>query len=1276
MIRPLLLSLLIFLACEKAFAQTTYYSKPTGALNVLSTWGTNTNGTGTSPANFTSANCTYVAVNNTAPTITGNWSVTGANSKVIIGDGTQSINFTVPFLRTAAATFSVMVNSTLTSNIGSTVTGSLIHVNGTLVLAGGTNPTLGTLAANSTVIYSRPAAQTVVNATYGNLTLSGFGAKTLSNISNTTVNGALTINSWCTFVLNTNTARTCTLNGTLSGAGTITGGSNSRLLIGGSGNMGTLNLTGGVQTLYSFEVNRAAMGLINLNGSLTVSTIFTHSSGVLALNSNALTLNGTVTLPASAAGSLSGSATSTLSISATSITNALYFTPGSQTLNSFSYNSNGITLTFGTDLTANNYTQTSGNINLNGNTVTVNALLDLPPSAAQGTTTGSATSNLIINATTISNGRLFMTAGAETFGNFTLNSPGQTLRLGSSFTVTAAFTHSNGTINLSNQSITLNGTATFPASAANGTLLGNTTSNLTVNCSSITNRLYFTTGAQALRNLTLNAPGQTLGMGTNLTLSGTYTHTSGILDIGATNFTMNSAIVFSASAAAGSISGSATSTITIGGTGAISNPLFMTQSGTASYLNSFTLNRAGASVTLGNTLNMVGTLTPTAGTFASAGYLVLRATSSTNVGRIGTIGATGSVTGNVRAQMYAKGGNTGWTLLGSPGLTGRTFSDWDDNTSVTCLNCPDGYFNFTSIYSYSETVGGLYDNSFRYIPITNVTDAMTIGQGYWMYLGNSTTTSTDIILDVFGPVNQGNFNFNLTFTPTGGGTAAADHGYNLICNPYPSPILWSSLRNGNPSVANAIYVYNPDLNGHATYVNGISSPAVGSGGIGNAIPAGQGFYVKANAATTLTAQETNKSASTQEMLKLAQPQQNVVLPCLMRLKVAGNGTQNETVVYFDANATTGYDTEYDALYLGKDAGFIDLGTRLNGFDYAINALPALTQSYSIPVFVKTDSTDTYTISAFDLQTIPAGACIRLHDNYTGLDQDLRTGTYSCTVRDTEKVAARFVLNITISNTLTVSSSVVNASCSSSGDGMLVASGNGSGPWNYYWKDTAYNLLKTTLNQNGADTLFNLNAGTFLVDVNTAGTCDNATESLTLLNNGLVSGSFTPSSATVTLISDSVGVTFTNTSSNADSYWWEFGDGMGSSCYDTTHYYMAAGEYTVTLYAINQNCSDTAVYSEIIQVIQGNSTGLGAMAGTSAKMFISRDAGGYYIRCQNQEATGLQIRVHNLIGEELVALNTRAKNEKVYITLPEPANEMLIISAVSEKGEKTFVKIVH
>lgn len=1483
------------------------------------------------PVNFTTAGQTFI-INSSAAALGANWTVSGAGSVIQIGNAT-AVNFTIPTAFKVTGTINVTSTATLTIN-------------------NATNPTLGTLAAGSTVVYSDAAAQTVLPATYDNLTLGGSGTKTITGAANTTVTSLLTINAGIALVLNANNTYSVTLNGTLTGAGTITGSNTSNLTIGGNGNFGTIISTGGATTINNFVINRAGLGnitlggnistrstcnfsngvininghtltlngtltfpiassngtitgsatsnlsigaasitnslfmtsgaqtlnnltlastgqtltlgndltvsgaytqtrgIVNLNGktltlngtsatfatsaangtttgsatsnllistttitnslfmtvgsqllnnftlnspaaqaltlgtaltvdgaftqtsgiiklngqiltlngavtfpaasangtitgtvasdlivnatsitnnlfmtaaattlrnltlncagqtltlgsALTVGGAFTQTNGILNLNGNTLTLSGTIIFPAAAAnGSITGSATSNISITATNITNDLYMTSGAQTLNNLTLNATaGKILTLGTDLTVSGaYTQTRGIVSINGNTLTLSGTATFASTVANGTTTGSATSNLIITATTIGVNSLFMTVGSQTLGNLTLNSPAQTLTLGTPLTVSGAFTQTNGIIKLNAQTLTLTGTVTFPVASANGTITGSNTSNLSISGTSVANTLFFTAAATTLKNFTVNSPAQTVKLGTALTLAGTFTHTNGIIDLNGQTLTCNSVVVFPASAANGSFTGSALSSLSIAtpAGGAITNSMYMTQTNSSTNsLKNITLNRTGGTLTLGNPLNLIGALIPTVGTFASAGNLTLVATSATVTAYIGTIGATASVTGNVTVQAYEAGPTTGWTLMGSPGLTGRTMADWGNNFYVTCPSCPDGDGSaqnsgtaFTSIDAYSETVGGLMSDLPRYIGISNITDPINVGQGYWVYLGNGAVGTGDIIVSMTGPVKQGNVSLPVTITNIGAGTAATDHGYNLLANPYPAPISWALLKAANANVAATIYVYNPDLNAYATYVStsGISSPAVGSGGIGDKIPAGQGFYVKASANTTLTAKETNKAASSQQLLRTTssshiQQTAPTIQPELFRLQASGNSMNNETVVDFDPNGSMCFNPDYDAISLGSDPGFLGIVTLLNDTAYTIKALPALTQNVSIPVKTTTSITGSYQITATDLQNLPEGACIRLHDKYMNTDWDLRTGPYNCTLNDTETVA-RFVLNITIDPSLSVSGNSQNPTCASSGNGYMVASASGSAPWNYYWKDANNNIIKTSLNKTTADTLRNANGGNYSVDINTAGSCNNGTVNFTLQGSMSANAAFTPSTTLDSLINDTVSIYFANNSTNASSYTWDFGDGTQATTNSMYHTYTSAGTYTVALAAYDQVCGDTSVYYQTITIDTSSTNSTAGIKSLTVVqkdgMEISKDAGGYYVQFNYQAKTNAVISVQNLLGEKVVAdiKQDNVANNKTYVPLGSTGNNVLIISVNTSSGEKTFRKVIN
>ena len=80
--------------CPGVSSSSIFYSKSTGNLNELSTWGENIDGTGCPPANFTTAGVTYNVHNNTAPTTSGAWAVSGAGTKVVFGDPDVTVSFT------------------------------------------------------------------------------------------------------------------------------------------------------------------------------------------------------------------------------------------------------------------------------------------------------------------------------------------------------------------------------------------------------------------------------------------------------------------------------------------------------------------------------------------------------------------------------------------------------------------------------------------------------------------------------------------------------------------------------------------------------------------------------------------------------------------------------------------------------------------------------------------------------------------------------------------------------------------------------------------------------------------------------------------------------------------------------------------------------------------------------------------------------------------------------------------------------------------------------
>lgn len=400
---------------------------------------------------------------------------------------------------------------------------------------------------------------------------------------------------------------------------------------------------------------------------------------------------------------------------------------------------------------------------------------------------------------------------------------------------------------------------------------------------------------------------------------------------------------------------------------------------------------------------------------------------------------------------------------------------------------------------------------------------------------------------------------------------------------------------------------------------------------------------------------------------------NATVPMLLRLDVSGNAMQNETVVYFDANGSFSYNSLTDAPSLGTAPGYLNIITRFDNIDYQTKCLPLLTQNTSIPIKIITGTSGIYQINANDISNLPMGACLMLHDNFTNNNQDLRTGPYTCTISDTESVV-RFVLNIGIS-LISVSGSFLDPTCSSSANGYISAVGPaGTAPWNYYWKDSVNNIIKTTLAKTGADTLFGINAGAYKVDITSGASCTNGSFTYFLQGTQSPNALFTASSDTTDF---STPVFFTNNSINAGSYWWDFGDGMGANDTNTSHYYASQGTFTVTLTAIGSACGDSSFFTKKITVT-AQTTSIKKALSENKNILISRDENGYYVKFNNTTTHGAIISVTDMLGQKInpdLAVNN-VLDEKVYVVAKGNENRILIISVLTSVGEKQFKKVIN
>ena len=425
----------------------------------------------------------------------------------------------------------------------------------------------------------------------------------------------------------------------------------------------------------------------------------------------------------------------------------------------------------------------------------------------------------------------------------------------------------------------------------------------------------------------------------------------------------------------GSITNSGTITASAGGTIMMNGASAQTIPAgafAANTINNLTINNS-AGVTLGGTLNVSGVVLASTGNLTTGGYLSLLST-STQTALIDGSGS-GEVLGNTSVQRYLAAGY-GYKYISSP-FTSATVGGLSAYVNLSAT--------FPAFYSNNEnlaTAGWVVD--------TVSTSVLSPLQGYAANFGTSLSPLTFSLSGVVNnhTISSTLYNHNNTFTL----------GFNLVGNPYPSPIDWNASSGWTKTnIDNALYYFdasdtNQYTGTYSSYISGVSSDGVAS----NIIPAMQGFFVHVSNGTypvTATFSLTN-STRVNNLSPYYHRNQANQAPALLRLDAsfASNGSRSDpAVIYLDDSANGAFDKTRDALkLLNTDSGtpslysFSSDVTRLS-----IQALNANADTINIvPLGLQTQQDGQVTFNARNIDNMPGGMHIYFYDVKTAISQDL------------------------------------------------------------------------------------------------------------------------------------------------------------------------------------------------------------------------------------------------------------------------------------------------
>ncbi len=418
-------------------------------------------------------------------------------------------------------------------------------------------------------------------------------------------------------------------------------------------------------------------------------------------------------------------------------------------------------------------------------------------------------------------------------------------------------------------------------------------------------------------------------------------------------------------------------------------------------LRALVLNNASATLTVGTSLVIHDSLAVPDGVLATNSLVTIE-TTNTQKGRISRVG--GGITGDVTVRTTISGGSTGWMHMGVSGVGNQTVADWDTYYSsggtngipMTCVGCnfAPNAFNptFHSIQGWVEATDS-YDTT-----LTSNT-SLPLGKGFWVYVGDGTTNTGDLTLVNTGPIHTGLLGVPLSVT------GSKTEYWNLVANPYVSPISWEKVFDLTEdffpgSLNSEMHIFSPD-NGYVTNVAGVGGTA------SDIIPMGQGFYVAAtSSAVNILFDEVVKMDDNTTNLNRAGTKSDRQY---FKLQISGAYGNDITMLNFDQRATTLFDKRYDGHKLFTSAGYSGYGHSYSkyttistkdaeGTDYAVNSLPVLTSSMSIPLLTRVMATGTHSISVNE--KVNFDGCLILHDKLNGKYHDLNTAPYIFQISDT------------------------------------------------------------------------------------------------------------------------------------------------------------------------------------------------------------------------------------------------------------------------------------
>ncbi|OGS71106.1 MAG: hypothetical protein A3G95_08020 [Flavobacteria bacterium RIFCSPLOWO2_12_FULL_31_7] len=370
------------------------------------------------------------------------------------------------------------------------------------------------------------------------------------------------------------------------------------------------------------------------------------------------------------------------------------------------------------------------------------------------------------------------------------------------------------------------------------------------------------------------------------------------------------------------------------------------------------------------------------------------------VGDAVTVNGTGSLVINNNAALRQTGEktNVGNIIVkrNSAPMVRLDYTAWSSPVNGQQLQSFSPNTLATRFYQYLYT-GTTTPTAYQTV---NATTNFVSGKGYMIRAAND------------WPTTATTFNGQFTGIPYNGFvTQNIGKGYNLLGNPYASPVDATKFLSDNSTLVGALYFWTHTtpasggvypVNNFASYTALGGTAAAAGGAVPNGtIQVGQGFYINAydsGSASFTNAQRVNASVSTQFYRTLNSDVTNTGKHRIWLNLNDTSNSYNQILVGYTDGATNGIDQAIDAEVLDKSNTM--LYNVINDSEYVIQGkgLP-FSETDEIKLGLKATTAGNYTISLENVDGLFMNQNVFLKDNVTNTIHDIKLMPYTFTTSE-------------------------------------------------------------------------------------------------------------------------------------------------------------------------------------------------------------------------------------------------------------------------------------